>query len=152
VKLDNINRWLTLLANIGVIAGIIFLAIEIRQNTRSAQASSYEQLTGRVIDIVEGNVDRPELVTGEVSRDLFLELSEREQQQLRLRMIGRIRYGDLAFYQYELGMVGEERFESLIRPVTDIACVWVFQDVWSNMRPNFVTEYVEYIDEAVAKC
>ncbi len=32
MKLDNVNKWLTLVANFGVVAGIIFLAIEVRQN------------------------------------------------------------------------------------------------------------------------
>ncbi len=32
MKLDNVKKWLTLVANFGVVAGIIFLAIEIRQN------------------------------------------------------------------------------------------------------------------------
>jgi hypothetical protein len=35
VDTDRINRWLTLSANIGVIAGLIFVAIEIRTNTES---------------------------------------------------------------------------------------------------------------------
>jgi len=30
---DNLNRWLTLVANLAVVAGIIFLALELRQNT-----------------------------------------------------------------------------------------------------------------------
>jgi hypothetical protein len=33
MKLSAINDWLTLAANIGVLAGIIFLAMEIQQNT-----------------------------------------------------------------------------------------------------------------------
>ena len=32
MKLDNVNKWLTLVANFSVVAGIIFLAIEVRQN------------------------------------------------------------------------------------------------------------------------
>jgi hypothetical protein len=32
MKLSAINEWLTFTANIGVLAGIIFLAIEIQQN------------------------------------------------------------------------------------------------------------------------
>lgn len=32
IKLEGINRWLTLLANLGVVAGIVFLAVEVRQN------------------------------------------------------------------------------------------------------------------------
>ena len=32
MALDNLNRWLTLLANLGVVAGIVFLGVEVRQN------------------------------------------------------------------------------------------------------------------------
>lgn len=32
MNFDQLNRWLTLVANIGVIAGIVFLAYELRQN------------------------------------------------------------------------------------------------------------------------
>jgi hypothetical protein len=32
MDLDRLNRWLNLLANIGVVAGIVFLAIEVGQN------------------------------------------------------------------------------------------------------------------------
>ena len=42
MKLENLNRWLTLAANMGVIAGIVFLGIEIKQNT-DATRSSVEQ-------------------------------------------------------------------------------------------------------------
>ena len=32
--LDNINEWLTLVANFGVLIGIVFLAVQIQQNTK----------------------------------------------------------------------------------------------------------------------
>jgi len=48
MKVDQINRWLTLLANVGVIAGILFLALELQQNNEllAAQARR-DQLDAR---------------------------------------------------------------------------------------------------------
>ena len=40
MKLDKLNAWLTLIANFGVIAGLIFLAYEIRQNTTQLRAEA----------------------------------------------------------------------------------------------------------------
>jgi hypothetical protein len=37
------NQWLTLVANLGVIAGLVFLGFEIRQNTNIAKASAYRE-------------------------------------------------------------------------------------------------------------
>lgn len=41
MKVSELNEWLTLVANIGVLAGIIFLAFEIQQNTNVIRASAY---------------------------------------------------------------------------------------------------------------
>ena len=40
MNFDKLNKWLTLLANLGVIAGIFFLAMEVGQNNRLLQAQS----------------------------------------------------------------------------------------------------------------
>jgi hypothetical protein len=40
MKLDDYNRWLTLLANVAVFASIMFLAIEIRQNQTAIEESN----------------------------------------------------------------------------------------------------------------
>lgn len=37
MNLDRLNRWMTLAANIGVLAGILFLSFELRQNTMASQ-------------------------------------------------------------------------------------------------------------------
>ena len=37
MNLDNLNKWLTLVANLGVVVGIFFLAIEIRQNQQTLE-------------------------------------------------------------------------------------------------------------------
>jgi len=50
MKNINYGQTISVLANLGVIAGILFLAIEIRQNTRTAQASAYESLTSWIIE------------------------------------------------------------------------------------------------------
>ena len=44
--MDRLNVWLTLAANLGVIAGIIFLGLEIQQNTRMMQAAAIQDSTG----------------------------------------------------------------------------------------------------------
>ena len=42
---DRLNHWLTLGANIGVLAGIIFLALEIQQNTAATHSSTVQSIT-----------------------------------------------------------------------------------------------------------
>jgi hypothetical protein len=40
---DKVNQWLTLVANLGVIAGLVFLGYEVQQNTNIAKASAYRE-------------------------------------------------------------------------------------------------------------
>lgn len=45
MDIDRANKWLALLANVGVLIGIVFLAIEIRSNTSAVQSSSIQSVT-----------------------------------------------------------------------------------------------------------
>jgi len=56
---DRLNRWLTLVANLAVVAGIIFLAIEIRQNTLSNER---QMLMERISGSMDPYFSSPELV------------------------------------------------------------------------------------------
>ena len=42
MNMDSVNKWLTLAANFGVIAGILFLAIELNQNNELLEAEARE--------------------------------------------------------------------------------------------------------------
>ena len=75
MNLDSTNRWLTLAANIGVLAGILFLAYEIQQNTvatRLEAASNFNDSFSEIELFVAGNPEFAELLArgrdgGEVS-------------------------------------------------------------------------------------
>ena len=45
MDLDKLNKWLALAANIGVIAGIIFLALEVQVNTTAIRSSTIQAIT-----------------------------------------------------------------------------------------------------------
>jgi len=66
VNLDSTNRWLTLVANIGVLAGIIFLAYELQQNTVATQleaASNFNASFSEIELFIAGNPEFAELLT-----------------------------------------------------------------------------------------
>ena len=52
MDLNNLNRWLTLVANLGVVAGIIFLAIEIGQNQVLLEQSHQTSLRDQELAIL----------------------------------------------------------------------------------------------------
>ena len=51
MNLDSLNKWLTLIANLGVFAGLVFLAIELNQNNTLMMASTFQQRSNDLISI-----------------------------------------------------------------------------------------------------
>ena len=48
---DSVNRWMTLTANFAVIAGIVFLAVELQQNTKQLELQSYQSWVAANLEI-----------------------------------------------------------------------------------------------------
>ena len=69
MDLDKLNKWLTLVANLGVVAGIVFLAIEIRQNQVSIDRNSelmereYQLQVADGLKAIADSVDEMRLLT-----------------------------------------------------------------------------------------
>jgi hypothetical protein len=53
MRMKKLNEWLTLFANIGVIAGIAFLGFEIRQNTAMIKSQTRDSITEKQIAVFE---------------------------------------------------------------------------------------------------
>ena len=49
MKLDNLNKWLTLIANVGVLSGIVFLAIEVQQNSNAISSQTRSTITQNIL-------------------------------------------------------------------------------------------------------
>ena len=105
MNLDNTNRWLTLAANIGVIAGIIFLAVEINQSTlqtRLQTASSFHDTFTTVELSLAANNDLLEaLLKSQKGEDLS------EVDRLRVLVFYRavLRGYQNTFYQSRTGVI-----------------------------------------------
>ena len=51
MNFDKANKWLTLLANLGVLVGIVFLTLEINQSNRIAMQEARSELTSSQLDV-----------------------------------------------------------------------------------------------------
>jgi hypothetical protein len=150
-KIDpgQIAQWL---ANIGVIAGIVFLGIEIQQNTRSVEVSAYQELVGQINAFATMNIANPELDFKARSDVSLADLDESDRSRVISYYYFVARHGDLAHYQYIRGMLSAERLESSMGPLNDRVCTPLFGEFWESASYNFTGEYREYIDAKFAAC
>ena len=73
MKLSTINESVSIIANIGVIASIVFLGLEMRQNTSMIKSQTRDAMTEKQMQFFEALVENEEIadfwVTASESRD-----------------------------------------------------------------------------------
>ena len=136
-----------------VVISLIFVGLEVREsarqtelNTQSLQLSAYQDLIGQIGTINVLNIQNPK--EGEPTS--WEGLSFRESEQLYNRYFLVTRHGDMAFYQYELGMLTDERLESALGPLNVNLCSPVFRSWWSDNRGAFVVSYRNFLDGKIS--
>ncbi len=116
---DRVNRWLTLVANLGVLIGLFLLVFEIRQNTDLMRAQIAMERTTSTREIYSDWANGGELVPIEIKLFEHLEdfplavgwsslLSPEELLRYSYRMRGRSEELKNDWYQCSLGFVEEE--------------------------------------------
>ena len=147
MKLDSINRWLTLIANLGVMAGIIFLAVELRQNTVATElsaASSFQDRFSAIELFIAGNPEFSELLdkgrTGaEVSRPEQLRLMVFYGTVLRQWQINHLQYLSGALDE-DVWLGSQDYMDQILNE--DIGLLNRWQSGKSHFSPKF-NELVE---------
>ena len=152
---DKTNRWLTLVANIGVLIGLIVLIFELSQNTEMMRAQMHSdamsiRTANRFAEANSGEYARIlaklEDASGTTSMNLAMapldSLTTEERMRLRLRMIG-LR-DDLAnlFYQCQEGFLDTEFCEyRLPNQISGMLRQWHTLKVRIiGQRPSFLAE------------
>jgi hypothetical protein len=113
MKLHSVNEWLTLGANLGVLAGIVFLGLEIRQNSEALLAGSRQDLLAAVLVILDNMIDYPQLYnpanTGNLTGD---DIPRRDAYFVSI-----LRIREFAWQQYRNGLVDEQTLASYLEPL-----------------------------------
>ena len=114
---DRLNRWLTLIANLGVVAGLIFLAVELNQNTKATIAAASEVITSQSLDYFALGMDNQVIARASHKYNVGEELSAFEKEQLSWHQYYNFRGFENVFLQYRRGYLQESewtRYERII--------------------------------------
>lgn len=144
--MDKINQWLTLVANLGVIAGLAFLAFEVRQNTNIAKASAYRENAQDIAAWRELMITDPELSrTFRVYSEHGIEaLDEGGRYRIAALVNNVLGIYENAYYARRYGIVGDEewlRFQSG-------ACIHYRKAVANELSLRFTSPaFRQFLDE-----
>ena len=143
---DKLNRWMTLGANIGVFAGLIFLAVEVRQNTDSLEESrdqatfqAYQGYLQNLDEATRALADSPNMPEIFVKwRNEGLDaLTDVEMQRFIWQSSTGMTRLNTMHYLHEHGYHDEEIYTTMFpKLVCDNAPRWKAIGIWST-RPTY---------------
>jgi len=141
---DHLNRWLSVGANVGVLAGIVFLALELQQNNQLlAEESRFGQVQGRI----EFNRDvalNPEYAS------LYYKTSDPAEIEMHRRFA--VTRRTLLMWQWEFESIWwntQESPETITGHWRHIYKNFGYAEVWEKERVFFSPAFAQYMDENV---
>jgi len=149
---DKINRWLTLGANLAVLASIVFLAVEIRQNTEMTRAQMTQGRTQNAMYLAEI------IVSSEYIPDIYVKLDKGEEltpaEVIRFRVLLRalLRNQDNNIQQYNQGLLGDH----MPRAVRAVVRSVIIDDpegraFWERGKQSFSDDFISFVDAIIAE-
>ena len=149
MKIDNANRWITLVANVGVIAGIIFLAFEIRQNnellTIQASYTQFNMVRERRTRLIENVGGLADLVTRQTNGE---ELSETELMRLLLNWLDIVDSWEWQYRENQAGRLPDdvlnvEDWQILLRLYPAL------REQYERTKPRRDQDFLRFMEERV---
>ena len=145
MKKIDLGQLISILANLGVIAGILFLAYEIRQNNQFlAEQTAYSILQNQIswTDLIGTDADAARLVFAPGNDSSLTQVEEIQRFELLLGVLGRWEW---EFRRFRMGIAELppiERFRAFYRRAQ-------LERDWDELRPQLTPEFAVWLDANV---
>ncbi len=147
MKKIELGQTLTILANVGVLAGILLLVFELSQNREMMTAQTRNEISQGAIELLTLAINDVSF-QNVIRRGQFgEELSEDEQWQFNRYQQGWLRYWENVHYQYRIGLFDETEFA--YQKATWAGSLSIHPGIvkhWCERRVGFSPEFVAEID------
>jgi len=147
---SKLNEWLTITANLGVIAGIVFLAIEVQQNTEIMQAQTQDSITEKQMDWYM-NIGTSEFASdlyfkGREEGVLAFEVDSAEINAFNFIAHANPRIWENEWYQYKKQLFEDDEFLARSRIWPVLLSSPGFRAVWDSQKGIYAPDFREYLD------
>ena len=156
MNIEKTNHWLSIIANFGVLVGVIFLAIEMRQNTEAINGQSRQAIFAGSQEELFKFLEYPELTVLLASTET--ELSPEQKVQIDSLLTSALRAREFAWRQYNAGILDQDTWDTELEVIrilvgSERARNWwqsagvvqfngVFRDIVSNsIQDNSIHPY-----------
>jgi hypothetical protein len=139
----------------------VFVGLEVREtarqtelNTEALHVAAYQNLIGQIAQFNVAMLDPGLAVLYAKIQDPagdWASLNPVESIQARRILFLLVRHADMAFYQFERGLLTRERLDSALRPfLNDINNRPLYRAFWGETKENFVPSFQAYVDARIS--
>jgi hypothetical protein len=140
-------RWLTVGANLAVLAGIVLLIIELDQNRELMRAQTRHELSMGIVDLLQTPAENAQLADVLFRARAGEPLTPTEFYQFQLRTNALFRYWEDVHYQYREGLYDEIEFaRQRAAWAASMNNAQLTRDYWCRGRSRYSPEYVAEMD------
>ena len=149
MSLDDLGNIGEFVAAVAVVVSLIYLAVQIRQNTRSVRASTYQVAVGSISDWtreISLNSHAPPIFSvGCIDPD---QLTGEERLQLYFQLLSLFRNYENLFYQHQKGMIEDSAWAGWAYHMVRTYWTPGVQRWWPTSRMTCQQEFREFLERS----
>ena len=144
MKNIDFGQTITVLANVGVIVGIVFLVLELQQNNEVLELQIQSEDRARVSGIIELVVENPEYADL-MARDVS-ELTESERRRLTFLGIRMILNFNELYSDFVSGRITEEEAIRRVRPIWERDADYGVRLAWPITKARYDQGFIDWLE------
>ena len=151
MSLSTLVAFSELVAAMGVILSLVFLALQLRQNTKAVKASAIQGLVQSLSANAQTWVENEDLISIAITANTNPEeLTETELARLHFWFVMAIRRFEGVYFQRTLGLVDSAFVEGFERSHISIIASRSGLEWWNRAKEIFNSGFVSYVDRQLA--
>ncbi len=138
-----------ILGGIGVIASLIYVAIQIRNNARAVRAATYHQVSNTFISHWDGLANNPETLSVLLrGASDFASLDDNvELSRYYLATMATMRRFENAWFQFKVGVLKETDWQAIAYDMDALFAYPGTRMAWEGIKNRSSVEFRKYVDE-----
>ena len=148
MDLENIARIAEIISSVAVVVSLIYVGLQVRQNTRALRATTYNAVTANSIAILSAMDSHPEYseFLVRVQSD-YASATAAEKLRFHMCLLSAFRHWDNLLYQFRNGMLEREMWESYDRTMSN----WLDNAAWRDWFVTNATSFSESLQALLHK-
>ena len=148
--MERLNQWLTLVANFGVVIGIVFLAYEMRLNTESMKSSTAAQSMTAWNEIVIAAATNPELIADQIAANQHGIGLNAEGLKMSYFAASMLKSTEFNFLEHARGNLEQEQWDAFAYGQRWYMTYNTYMlHAWRMQRYTFASSFREFMDDMI---